>query len=105
MNQINSTGDVDQALKQDGAMIFKYSQTCPISANARREVERYLEESPDAPVYHLDVHLAASASAYVAEKTGITHESPQVILMRGGKPTWHATHFDVSAEALRAQAG
>ena len=105
MKQIASTQDVDEALGHDGAILFKYSMTCPISANARTEMDSFLERQPDAPVYKLDVHEAAEASEYMAEKTGIGHESPQVIVVRGGKPEWHATHFDVTASALEERTG
>ncbi|HEX8317260.1 MAG TPA: bacillithiol system redox-active protein YtxJ [Longimicrobium sp.] len=105
MKQIASRQDVDEALGQDGAILFKYSMTCPISANARREMESFLERRPDAPVFKLDVHEAPEASEYVSEKTGLEHESPQVIIVRGGKPDWHATHFDVTASALEEQIG
>jgi bacillithiol system protein YtxJ len=101
MKQIASRQDVDEALGQDGAIVFKYSMTCPISANARREMESFVERRPDAPVFNLDVE----ASDYVVEATGIGHESPQVIVLRGGKPEWHAAHFDVTASAVEERAG
>jgi bacillithiol system protein YtxJ len=103
MKQIATTQDVDEALSADTAILFKYSMTCPISANARGEMEAFLERQPDAPVYRLDVHQAPEASVYVAEKTGIEHESPQVIVLRNGKTGYTATHFDVRANDLEQQ--
>ena len=101
MKQMTTREDVDDALGQDTAILFKHSNRCPISAAARGEMERFLELNPDAPVYTVDVNDAAETSRYLAEKTGIEHHSPQVIVARGGRAEWHANHFDVRADEVR----
>ncbi|HLM69445.1 MAG TPA: bacillithiol system redox-active protein YtxJ [Longimicrobium sp.] len=101
MKNMASRQDVDDALGQDTAILFKHSTRCPISAAARGEMERFLELNPDAPVYTVDVNDATEASAYLAEKTGIEHHSPQVIVTRGGTPEWHASHFDIRADEVQ----
>ena len=95
--------DVDEALGRETAILFKHSTRCPISAAARGEVERFLERCPDAPVYTVEVNDDAETSRYLAERTGIEHQSPQVIVARGGRAAWHANHFDVRADALRRE--
>jgi bacillithiol system protein YtxJ len=105
MKDMHSRNDVDEALGQDTAILFKHSTRCPISAAARGEMERFMELHPDAPVYMVDVNDDAEASRYLEEKTGIEHHSPQVIVTRGGKPEWHAAHFDVRAQELERQVG
>jgi bacillithiol system protein YtxJ len=37
----------------------------------------------------------------VAERTGVTHESPQAICLVGGKAVRHASHHEITAERLR----
>jgi len=105
MKDMHSTQDVDAALGQETAILFKHSTRCPISAAARGEMERFMELHPEAPVYTVDVNDAVEASQYLAEKTGIEHHSPQVIVTRGGRPEWHAAHFDVRAQELERQVG
>src|SRR3712207_1144169 len=105
MREMQSRQDVDAALGQDTAILFKHSTRCPISAAARGQMERFMELNPDAPVYYVDVNDATEASQHLAEKTGIEHHSPQVIVTRGGRPEYHATHFDVNAEELARQVG
>jgi bacillithiol system protein YtxJ len=46
---------------------------------------------------------ARDISNAVAEKTGIRHESPQAIVLKNGAPVYHASHFDVSAEAINGE--
>ena len=40
-------------------------------------------------------------SLTVAERTGVSHESPQVICLVGGRAVGHASHHHITAEALR----
>jgi bacillithiol system protein YtxJ len=103
MKDMHTRQDVDDALARDSAILFKHSTRCPISAAARGEMERFMEMHPDAPVYTVDVNDAVEVSRYLAEKTGIEHHSPQVIITRGGEAEWHATHFDVRAQDVERQ--
>ena len=105
MKQMTSTRDVDDALRAESAILFKHSTRCSISAAARGEMERFLELHPDAPVYTVDVNGDAATSRYLAEKTGIEHHSPQVIVTRGGRPEWHANHFDIRANEVERRYG
>jgi bacillithiol system protein YtxJ len=105
MKDMHSTQDVDEALGQDTAILFKHSTRCPISAAARGEMERFMEMNPDTTVYTVDVNDDASVSRYLAEKTGIEHHSPQVIVARGGQPEWHANHFDIKADEVGRRVG
>ena len=105
MKSMTSTRDVDDALGAESAILFKHSTRCPISAAARGEMERFMELHPDVPVYTVDVNDATDASRYLAEKTGIEHQSPQVIVTRGGRPEWHANHFDIRANEVASRYG
>jgi bacillithiol system protein YtxJ len=40
-------------------------------------------------------------SLAVAERTGVTHESPQVICFVGGKAVGHASHHDITVAELK----
>jgi bacillithiol system protein YtxJ len=105
MKEMHSRGDIDAALGEDTAILFKHSTRCPISAAARAEMQRFMELNPDEPVYCVDVNDSTEASQYLAEKTGIEHHSPQVIVTRGGRPEWHASHFDIKADEVARRAG
>jgi bacillithiol system protein YtxJ len=105
MKEMTSRQDTDAAIGEDTALVFKYSTTCPISANARQEMDSLLSGGEPVPVYRVDVNAQREVSDYIAEKTGIEHQSPQVILLRGGRPVWDADRFDVTAGAIRDQLG
>lgn len=44
-------------------------------------------------------------SLAVAERTGVAHESPQVICLVGGRAVGHASHGSVTVAALEKMVG
>ena len=105
MKELSSSHELESVFAQKAALLYKHSKVCPISANAHQQMEAFLESNPEAPLYMIDVNASEEASEYVVEKTGIAHESPQLILLRDGSPVWSATHFDITADVVAEQFG
>lgn len=82
------------------AWVFKHSATCPVSAQALDQVRDHLEQHPDQPAAMVVVQTHRPVSNHVAERTQITHQSPQLMLVRDGRVLWHASHFDITADAM-----
>lgn len=101
MTELTSPEQIDEVLRLPLVIIFKHSGRCPISRAARSEVERFIQEMPDVPVYLVDVIHCAPVSREIAERVGIQHQSPQTIVLRQGTVLWHASHYDVTKAALR----
>ena len=76
-------------------VLFKHDFACPISAAAYREMTRVAGDVP-----MVDVERDKGVASEVARRTGIRHESPQVIVLRGGQGVWSASHFDITASAV-----
>ncbi len=74
-------------------LVYKHSTTCGISATAAREV-RAMET--DLPIYWINVREQRDLSNWVAETYDVTHESPQLILIRDGKPEKVWSHYEVN---------
>ena len=72
-------------------IVFKHSNACSISARAYREMEKI------DGVNIVEVQSARDVSRELASRTGVRHETPQVIILRDGKAVWNASHFDVTA--------
>jgi bacillithiol system protein YtxJ len=102
MNTVSTRADLDALFDRPVALVYKHSMTCPISRAAHKELDALLAADPDAPVYMLDVHRSRDLSDYVAERTGLRHESPQAIVLRDGQPAWHAAHFSITRTAVEA---
>jgi bacillithiol system protein YtxJ len=103
MMQLDTAADLDAAFAAPAAIVFKNSMTCPISAAARQEMRRLLDAHPDAPLYVVDVNARAELSREIARRTGIDHDSPQVIVLAHGRPLWHASHYAIAASEVAEQ--
>lgn len=100
MNELHTVAELESRLAEATTILYKHSTRCPISAAAHRQLETFLERTPDAPLFKVDVHAAADLSDHIAEKTGIEHHSPQLILLRRGEPVWSTAHASITADAL-----
>jgi bacillithiol system protein YtxJ len=83
----------------ENCLVFKHSTTCPVSATAAQEVRNIQTELP---IMWINVREQRDLSNWVAESYGVTHESPQLILIRGGKSEQVWSHWDVKAANVRA---
>lgn len=86
-------------------LIFKHSPYCPISAMAKEEVEKFLNESGYHPTYEfIDVIHERKKSQQVESTYRVKHESPQVLLIsEKGEVLWHASHYAITYQALKKQ--
>ena len=99
--ELESGQSFDSLLSQELSIVFKHSHTCPISGFAYTEVQHFHEDSPDTPVYLVSVRRQRSLSLYIEERTGIQHESPQIIVFRNGRVAASASHEQITADLLQ----
>lgn len=96
--------DIDALLAESAerpVVIFKSSRTCGTSAWAADELHRYLHSEPvDAHYVVVTVQTHREASNAIAERLGVRHESPQIIIVRDGAVTWHGSHHRLRAETI-----
>jgi bacillithiol system protein YtxJ len=82
----------------DGPVIlFNHDPYCPISEHAFEAIAHLTRE-----VVLVDVARRREVTSEIARRTGVRHESPQVIVLRHGRPIWHASHFRISAAGVEA---
>ena len=84
---------------QEPVVIFKHSTTCSISTVAYSEMERVAGQ-----VALVEVQSGRELSREIEARTGIEHESPQVIILRNGKAVWHASHWKIKTESVEQAA-
>ena len=70
--------------------VFKHSTRCSISTMAKNRVER--EWNLDFPIFYLDLLNYRTISNLIAKKSGIEHQSPQLIVFQNGLPIYDASH-------------
>lgn len=79
-------------------VILKHSNTCGISARAYRAMTSF-----EGTVGLVTVQDARDVSEEVAKRTGVPHETPQVLILRNEKVLFTASHFDVKSETVAAE--
>lgn len=102
---ITSIDDLDRIVTESAerpVLLFKHSRSCGTSAEAYDQLLEHLsDQATDQATYavvtvqtHRDVSDAAAA------RLGVRHQSPQALLIRGGRVVWSASHFRVTARAI-----
>jgi len=102
--EVTSTHECDALLAGEFAIFFKHSLTCPVSHFAHREVMRFRQAQPDAPVYLVPVQQRREVARYLSQRTGVRHESPQILVLRRGEVMAAVSHNEITAELLHAVA-
>ena len=107
MIELNTSADLDDAFdrsRNGPVLIFKHSQTCPVSAAAFGEFREVLDRS-DCDHGLIVVQSARLLSAEVESRTGVRHQSPQALVLREGRVVWHASHSGITVAALERELG
>ncbi len=81
-------------------LIFKHSTRCGTSSMALKLFEREFESDPKIETYFLDLVQFREISNLIAEKTGVHHESPQVIVLEENKVIYKASHHEIDAKTI-----
>lgn len=97
---VSSMEDLEALFAQELLVLFKHSPTCALSLSAYREVARLQDVRPSAPVHLISVRSGRDLSRYVEQRTGVRHESPQVIILCKGEVVAAASHWQIECDAL-----
>jgi bacillithiol system protein YtxJ len=107
-NHPENENDLDQILSRSNKIqvIFKHSSACGTSAFALRSMESILPESVENVDFHIvEVRIQRDLSNYVAQITGVRHESPQLILVKNGEVLWDASHSAIFPKSVLEKIG
>lgn len=97
--------EVAVALAAPAFLLLKHSLVCPISTRAFAQYERFLAGRDDVCTGWIDVIGQRPVSREVERRTGVKHESPQALLLRGGEAIASTSHGGVTAQWLAAAWG
>jgi len=99
-NELTSTEELEKLFNESGekpVVLFKHSLTCPISHAAYEEMSSLAKTEEIALVI---VQNARAVSSEIVNRTAVKHESPQAIILHGGKSAWYASHYDITKAAV-----
>lgn len=102
---LNELGQLDTIVKASfdkPVALFKHSISCGISAMAKYQLERDWDfEQDELDFYYLDLINHRPVSNKIAEQFGVIHQSPQIILLKNGKASYHTSHHAISVGDLK----
>lgn len=80
--------------------IFKHSTQCPVSFAAKSRLELTWNFGDELPIYYLDLITYREVSNKIETELNITHQSPQLIVIKDGKCIYNASHISISVKEL-----
>ncbi|RQO30637.1 bacillithiol system redox-active protein YtxJ [Taibaiella sp. KBW10] len=89
---------IEEQSKTQPQLIFKHSTQCNISADAEEELNK---GSVDA--YYLDLLAHRNISDEIARRYGVTHQSPQVLIIANGACVYHESHWRIKTPKVLEQ--
>jgi bacillithiol system protein YtxJ len=102
--QLDRLEQVDQLVERSftqPVIVFKHSPACGTSAYAFDELDTYRQEPSAHDVYIVDVLRSRPLSQAIAARFGVHHQSPQLLLIAGGRVAWHGSHYGVNTSAIQ----
>lgn len=106
---ITSEQQLDDIIEKSVAkpqIIFKDSVTCGISAHAKERIkDDYALIAEKADFNYLDLLSFRAISNKIAQVLGVTHQSPQIIVLKDRKVVYTASHHAINASAIAGHLG
>jgi bacillithiol system protein YtxJ len=82
-------------------LIFKHSTRCPVSSHAWAHLKESTSQLKDRfDLHFLDLIQFREVSNQIEQRTGVQHQSPQVICVKGGEAIYNSSHHHIDAEAI-----
>lgn len=100
-NILNNSSQLDSIITQSDmqpVLLFKHSTRCSISSTALNRLENKWAESTSKIIlpYYVDLLQFRDVSNEIANRFGITHESPQALIISKGKVIYAASHLEIN---------
>lgn len=94
--------EILETSKEKPVVIFKHSTRCGISEGAKYTLmENWDFNNEELDFYYLDLLKYRPLSNRIAETFQVTHQSPQVLLVKDGEVAFHTSHHRISTDGLR----
>lgn len=99
--KLDSLSELHEILAAPGKkLFFKHSTRCGTSSMALKQFERQFDVESGISCYFLDLLKYREISNEIALRTGIYHQSPQVIVLQDEKVVYNASHHHIDAQTI-----
>lgn len=88
--------------EKNPVLIYKHSTRCNISRSAFDRLERKWDASAPGSIkrYFLDLIAHRNISNEIAERFGIEHQSPQILVILNGKAVLDQSHYEIDFDQI-----
>ena len=94
-------GTLDDLLASPRLLLFKHSPRCGLSRWALDELEPLDGGDDLAPIALVDVVADRELAVELADRTGVRHQSPQLLYLAEGRVRGQPSHGAIPADAVR----
>lgn len=100
LTDLGQLNEISTLSNEKPVAIFKHSTRCSVSRMALKQFENEFHSSDKVTLYFLDLIAHRDISNEISNRFGVTHQSPQLILVKDGKAIYDVSHSAIDAEEL-----
>ena len=103
MEHLGQIEEIIALSEQIPVIIFKHSTRCSISRMALKNFENEYDLGENVAAYFLDLISFREVSNEIASRFNVVHQSPQLLLIVGGKSVYDVSHSSIDAQELKSK--
>ena len=104
LTDLKQLDDVVAESASHAVILFKHSTRFPVSRMALKNFEsEYSIDADAAKPYFLDLIEHRDISNEIAARFGVTHQSPQVLVIKDGKSVYDESHDSIDAGVVKGR--
>ena len=105
LNSESQLDEINDLSFEKPVAVFKHSTRCFTSSLVKSHLEDdWNLTDTDFPFYFLDLIAFRNISNQIARRFQVTHQSPQLIILKSGKAVYHESHNSISYDFAIAAA-
>jgi bacillithiol system protein YtxJ len=102
LDKMEQFDEMDEISAIKSVVIFKHSTRCSISRMALKQFDTEFNYPNEKIVWYLlDLLNHRDLSNEIAHRYNITHQSPQILVIKNGKAVFNASHDSIAAEDMK----
>lgn len=103
LTDLGQLNEISQLSNEQPVVIFKHSTRCSISRMALKQFENEFDLPDKVTPYFLDLITFRDISNEIASRFEVVHQSPQLLLIVGGKSVYDVSHSSIDADELKSK--
>lgn len=104
LDNIQQLDEIEQSSKTKTTVIFKHSTRCGVSHHAMDKlVSQWDLDDSQLDFYYLDLLNYRNISNEIADRFGVIHQSPQILVIRNGRSIYDISHNGISIDVIKSK--